>query len=146
MKILLINGPNLNNLGKRDTLIYSNTTLPEIITAVKKKAKELKVQVADYQSNVEGDLIDFIQSESPSADAIIINPGAFTHYAYALRDALVDAGKPIAEVHISNVYSREDFRHKSVIAPIAVGQIAGFGWRGYIAALEMLVDRAKNNK
>ncbi|MSQ32340.1 MAG: type II 3-dehydroquinate dehydratase [Dehalococcoidia bacterium] len=146
MKILLINGPNLNNLGKRDTGIYGNTTLPVIVAAVKKRAKELKVQVADYQSNVEGDLIDFIQDESASADAIIINPGAFTHYAYALRDALVDADKPIAEVHLSNVYSREDFRHKSVIAPIAVGQIAGFGWRGYIAALELLVDRAKNNK
>lgn len=146
MKILLINGPNLNNLGKRDTSIYGSATLPVIISHVKKKAKELKVQVVDYQSNVEGDLIDFIQNESASADAIIINPGAFTHYAYALRDALVDTDKPIAEVHLSNVYSREDFRHKSVIAPIAIGQIAGFGWRGYIAALEMLVDRAKNNK
>jgi 3-dehydroquinate dehydratase-2 len=98
----------------------------------------LAVKVLSFQSNSEGALIDFIQAEAPKADAIIINPGALTHYGLSLRDALVDSALPVIEVHLSNIYAREEWRHKSVIAPIARGQISGLGWRGYIAALEIL--------
>jgi 3-dehydroquinate dehydratase-2 len=96
------------------------------------------------QSNSEGALIDFIQAESAKADGIIVNPGALTHYGYSLREALVDSAVPVIEVHLSNIYAREEWRHKSVIAPIATGQISGLGWRGYIAALEILVAEKAN--
>jgi 3-dehydroquinate dehydratase-2 len=139
MKILLIHGPNLNMLGKRDTALYGDKTLAEVDSLVKKKAEELSVEVMTLQSNSEGALIDFIQAESAKADGIIINPGALTHYGYSLRDALVDSALPVIEVHLSNIYAREEWRHKSVIAPIARGQISGLGWRGYVAALEILV-------
>ena len=143
MRFLLINGPNLNTLGKRDPKFYGKTTLPKIVEAVEKRGKELGVQIDAFQSNVEGELINFVHQNAHKANAIIINGGAFTHYAYALRDALADAGKPVAEVHLSNIYAREEFRQRSVIAPIAVGQISGFGWRGYLAALELLVAMSK---
>jgi 3-dehydroquinate dehydratase-2 len=126
-------------LGKRDTALYGDKTLAEVDSLVKKKAEELSVEVMTLQSNSEGALIDFIQAESAKADGIIINPGALTHYGYSLRDALVDSALPVIEVHLSNIYAREEWRHKSVIAPIARGQISGLGWRGYVAALEILV-------
>jgi len=138
MKILLIHGPNLNMLGKRDTALYGDKTLAEIDSLVKKRAQELGVEVLAFQSNSEGALIDFIQAESPEAEGIIINPGALTHYSLSLREALVDGALPVIEVHLSNIYAREEWRHKSVIAPIAKGQISGLGWRGYVAALEIL--------
>ena len=138
MKILLIHGPNLNMLGKRDAALYGDKTLAEIDSLVKKRAQELGVEVLAFQSNSEGALIDFIQAECPKADAIIINPGALTHYGYSLRESLVDSALPVIEVHLSNIYAREEWRHKSVVAPIATGQISGFGWRGYVAALEIL--------
>jgi len=138
MKILVIHGPNLNMVGKREKALYGDKTLAEIDALVEKRGQELAVEVSGFQSNSEGMLIDFIQAEAPKADAIIINPGALTHYGLSLRDALVDSALPVIEVHLSNIYAREEWRHKSVIAPIARGQISGLGWRGYIAALEIL--------
>ncbi len=143
MKILVINGPNLNMSGKRDKTVYGEKTLAEIDALVKKQGKDLAIEVLTFQSNHEGALIDFIQEQSDSADGIIINPGALTHYGFSLRDALTDAKLPIIEVHLSNIYAREEWRAKSVIAPIAKGQISGLGWRGYIAALQILVGELK---
>lgn len=139
MKILVIHGPNLNMLGQRERAIYGDKTLAEIDSLIKKRAEELGVEVLTLQSNSEGALIDFIQAEAPQADAIIINPGALTHYGLSLRDALADSALPLIEVHLSNIYAREEWRQRSVIAPIARGQISGLGWRGYIAALEILI-------
>lgn len=143
MRILLINGPNLNSLGRRDKQIYGGKTLAEIDSLVKKQGKALNVEVVTFQSNNEGALIDFIQEQSDSADGIIINPGALTHYGFSLRDALADTKLPVIEVHLSNIYAREEWRAKSVIAPVAKAQISGLGWRGYVAALQFLVDQQR---
>ena len=138
-KFLLIHGPNLNMLGRRQPEIYGSTTLQEINAAVRERAIAAGATVLDFQSNHEGALIDFVQAEVDDAAGIIINPGAFTHYGLALRDALANVSVPVIEVHLSNVYAREAFRHTSVIAPIATGQIAGLGWGGYLLALEWLL-------
>jgi len=138
MRILLINGPNLNTLGTREPDVYGNMTLPEIEARVREKANALNVEVRAFQSNSEGALIDFIQAEAPEAAGIIINPGALTHYSFALRDALAASGLPAIEVHISNIYGREHFRRRSVTAACCLGIVAGLGWRGYVAALEPL--------
>jgi len=143
MKILVINGPNLNMLGKREQAVYGDETLVEIDSLIKKRGQELGVEILTFQSNSEGALIDFIQAEAAQADAIIINPGALTHYGLSLRDALADSALPIIEVHLSNIHAREEWRHKSVIAPIARGQVSGLGWSGYIATLEILVAELK---
>ena len=143
MKILVINGPNLNMLGKRDRAIYGEKTLPEINSLIKREGRKLKAELVFFQSNSEGTLIDFIQEESGSADGIIINPGALTHYGLSLRDALEDSGLPVIEVHISDIHAREKWRAKSVIAPVAKKQISGQGWRGYIIALQTLVAMLK---
>jgi 3-dehydroquinate dehydratase-2 len=135
MRILVLNGPNLNMLGTREPHIYGATTLADIESALVSHALQYKAEIVFHQSNHEGVLIDLIQANHSSIDGIIINPGAFTHYSYALRDALSAVSVPIVEVHISNVYKREPFRHHSVIAPIATGQIAGLGWQGYVLAL-----------
>ncbi|MCH7997055.1 MAG: type II 3-dehydroquinate dehydratase [Chloroflexi bacterium] len=140
MKILVIYGPNLNLLGKRDPGHYGTRTLSDINDALAKKASELKVELATLQSNSEGTLIDFIQEQTDGAAGIIINPGALTHYGLSLRDALADTNLPVIEVHLSNIHARERWRTKSVIAPIARGQIAGLGWRGFLAALDLLVQ------
>jgi len=145
MKILIINGPNLNMLGKRDKNIYGVKTLDDINSLLQNEASKLKVDLLFFQSNSEGDIIDFIQKEVKSAEGIIINPGALTHYGLSLSDALTDSAIPVIEVHISNIYSREEWRAKSVIAPIAQGQISGLGWRGYVAALQTLVGELQNN-
>ncbi len=138
MKILVIHGPNLNMLGSRQVSIYGDKTLGEIDTLLEKAAGELGVEIDIFQSNHEGTLVDFIQERSPGATGIIINPGALTHYGLSLRDALADASLPVIEVHLSNIYTREEFRQQSMIAPIARGQITGLGWRGYVAALEIM--------
>jgi 3-dehydroquinate dehydratase-2 len=139
MKILLIHGPNLNMLGRREPEIYGHTTLTQIDDAMRERAEAAGATLLAFQSNHEGALIDFLQAEGWNADGIIINPGALTHYGLALRDALASLAAPIVEVHLSNVYKREAFRHTSVVAPVATGQIAGLGWRGYLLALEWLL-------
>jgi 3-dehydroquinate dehydratase-2 len=138
MRTLVIHGPNLNMLGSRQVSIYGDKTLEEIDSLLEKAASELGGEIEIYQSNHEGMLVDFIQEKSPGATGIIINPGALTHYGLSLRDALADTALPVIEVHLSNIYAREEFRQQSVIAPIARGQITGLGWRGYIAALEIM--------
>lgn len=139
MKILVIHGPNLNRLGARESDVYGDKNLDEINALLQKGAYELGVELEAFQSNHEGELLDLIQEKSSEATGIIINPGALTHYGLSLRDALADTGLPVIEVHLSNIYAREDFRQHSVIAPIAKGQISGLGWRGYMAALEIIV-------
>ena len=144
-RFLILNGPNINILGRRNPGIYGAKTLAEVNEEVKKKAESLGVEVAFYQSNLEGHLIDCIQENWGDIQGIIVNPGALTHYGYGLKDALIDAGVPVIEVHLGNIYAREEWRRHSVIADIARGQIAGFGWRSYTAALEVLaalVDEA----
>jgi len=138
MKILIIHGPNLNMLGKREKSIYGDKTLDKIDALLKKEARALDMEVATFQSNHEGALVDFIQEQSGSAQGIIINPGALTHYGLSLRDALTDSKLPVIEVHLSNIYRREEWRAKSVIAPVATGQITGLGWKGYVIALHVL--------
>ncbi|MCH8088674.1 MAG: type II 3-dehydroquinate dehydratase [Chloroflexi bacterium] len=145
MKILVIYGPNLNLLGKRDPAHYGTRTLSDINDALARKASELKVELATLQSNSEGTLIDFIQEQTDGAAGIIINPGALTHYGLSLRDALADTGLPVIEVHLSNIHARERWRTKSVIAPVARGQISGLGWRGFLAALDLLVQLLEEN-
>ena len=143
MKILVIHGPNLNMLGKRDKSIYGEKTLDEINAMLKKEAKALNTEVVTFQSNHEGALIDFIQEQTDSAQGIIINPGALTHYGFSLLDALIDSKLPVIEVHLSDIYHRERWRAKSVIAPIAEERIIGSGWKGYIIALQVLTDKLK---
>lgn len=138
MRILVIHGPNLNALGSRQVEVYGSKTLSEIDSLIRRRAGDLGLELETFQSNHEGALIDFLQEKSPKSDGIIINPGALTHYGLSLRDALADTSVPVVEVHLSNIYAREDFRQHSVIAPIARGQISGLGWRGYVAALEFL--------
>ena len=139
MKLLLLQGVNLNTLGTRQPEIYGSMTLEEINARAKEHAKGLGVELVAYQTNIEGELVNFIQREAPGADGILINPGAWTHYSIALRDALAGAGKPFVEVHLSNVYAREPFRQRSVLSSIAKGVVSGLGWRGYVAALDALV-------
>lgn len=143
MLILCINGPNLNVLGRRDPAIYGSMTLPTIEEELRRRAGELGTEIATYQSNHEGALIDYIQEQTESAQGIIINPAALTHYGLSLRDALADSRLPTVEVHISNIHSREPWRAHSVVAPVAVGQVIGLGWRGYLYALELLVEHLK---
>jgi 3-dehydroquinate dehydratase-2 len=141
MKIVVLHGPNLNMLGRREPEIYGSTTLAEIDAALRARAGVDGVALVIFQSNHEGALIDVLQAEAWDADGVIINPGALTHYGLSLRDALASLSAPIIEVHLSNVYKREPFRHTSVVAPVATGQIAGLGWRGYLLALEWLVGK-----
>jgi 3-dehydroquinate dehydratase-2 len=141
-RLLVVNGPNLNLLGAREPEIYGRATLADIEAMVARRAAELGCEVTCYQSNSEGAILDFIQREAPAASGMVINPGALTHYSYALYDCLRATALPVVEVHISNLHSRaEGFRTRDVTAPAAVGVIQGLGPRGYLMAMEYLVDR-----
>ena len=142
MKIKVINGPNLNMTGKREPSVYGTDTLDSINAEIKARADKLGAEISFFQSNYEGAIIDEIWA-SRDFDGIIINPGALTHYSYAVRDALAGAGVPCIEVHMSNIHSREDFRNTSVIAPVCRGQILGLGKDGYILALESFCREVK---
>jgi 3-dehydroquinate dehydratase-2 len=138
--VLLINGPNLNLLGQREPEIYGRATLIEIENMVAEKAARKGIQVKSFQSNHEGAIIDFVQAEHGAADGIIINPGALTHYGYALRDSLTGVRLPIIEVHISNVHKREEWRRQTIMAEVCTGIICGLGVEGYLLALDYLAN------
>ena len=137
-KVLVIHGPNLNLLGTRETEIYGTVTLETINAKLTQMASEANIGIEIFQSNHEGEITDKIQSAKGDADFIIINPAAFTHYSLAIRDAIASVNIPTIEVHLSNIYAREDFRQNSVISPIALGQICGFGAESYYLAFQRL--------
>jgi 3-dehydroquinate dehydratase-2 len=140
VNVLVVNGPNLNLLGEREPDVYGRLTLREIETRIRAKARELGVFVTFYQSNHEGELIDYLHRMREWADAIVINPAAYTHYSYALRDAIAAIAKPAIEVHLSDIKNREPFRATSVIADVCVAQISGLGVESYLRALERLAQ------
>lgn len=139
-KVLVVNGPNLNLIGSREPEIYGTQTLQELNGRLDDLARELGINLVFFQSNSEGALIDFLQREAATALGLIINPGALTHYSYALRDAIVAVDIEAIEVHLSNIQAREEFRRQSVIAPVCRGQVCGFGFYGYAMALSYFSD------
>jgi 3-dehydroquinate dehydratase-2 len=146
MKVLFLNGPNLNLLGQREPEVYGRATLADIEAKVRERARELKVEIDFRQSNQEGELVGWIQEAKGKFDVIVINAAAYTHTSIALRDAIAAVAVPTIEIHLSNVHAREEFRHKSLIAPVCRGLICGFGQKSYILALEASVDVKENKK
>ena len=140
MKILFLNGPNLNLLGQREPETYGRLTLADIEAKVRERAAKLSVEVDFRQSNVEGELVGWFQQAKGKADAIVVNAAAYTHTSIALRDAIAAVGIPTVEIHLSNIHAREEFRHRSLIAAVCRGQISGFGWNSYILGLEAAVN------
>jgi 3-dehydroquinate dehydratase II len=146
MKILFLNGPNLNLLGQREPEVYGCETLADIEVAVRERARQLKAKIDFRQSNVEGELVDWIQQSKGKFDVIVLNAAAYTHTSIALRDAIAAVGVPTIEIHLSNVHAREKFRQKSLIAPVCCGQIIGFGSKSYILAVEASVHVKASKK
>jgi len=142
-KILVIHGPNLDLLGERETKVYGTVTLKKINDALQKMAKKSKVQLKIVQSNHEGEIVDLIGKAKTKFKAIVINPAAYTHTSVAIRDAISASGLPTVEVHLSNIYAREDFRHNSLIAPVSTGQVCGFGHKSYALGLQAAIDIIK---
>ncbi len=140
MNILVLNGPNLNLLGQREPAVYGRTTLAEIEAKVRERAAARGAQVDFRQTNLEGELVTWIQQAKGRFDAIVLNAAAYTHTSVALRDAIAAVGIPTIEIHLSNVHAREEFRHRSLIAPVCVGQITGFGANSYLLAVEAAVS------
>jgi 3-dehydroquinate dehydratase II len=145
-KILLLNGPNLNMLGVREKSIYGTDSLEAIVRDMRAYAAEREIELRDFQSNSEGALVESIQDAFQWADGIVLNAGAYTHYSIALRDAIAAVNLPVVEVHLSNVYAREEFRHTSVIAPVCLGVCAGFGRWSYFAGLQALLWNLENKQ
>lgn len=143
IKILVIHGPNLNLLGKREPDIYGKVTINEINKKLKDLAKKQKVQLEIFQSNHEGEIVDKIGSAKDKFDSLLINPAAYTHTSVAIRDAILATNIPAVEVHLSNIYAREDFRHNSLIGPVAKGQVSGFGVDSYLYGLDAAIKLAK---
>lgn len=139
-KVLVIHGPNLNLLGERETGIYGKDKIENINAQIIEKAKELNIECEIYQSNSEGEIINLLHSARGKFEGVVINPGAYTHYSIAIRDAIAAIKIPTVECHMSNIYGREEFRHTSVIAPVCAGQISGFGKYSYVLALHGLKD------
>src|SRR6202789_567711 len=139
MKILFLNGPNLNLLGQREPEVYGRLTLGDIETKVRERAAKFKVEVEFRQSNIEGELVNWIQEAKGKFEVIVLNAAAYTHTSVALRDAIAAVGVPTIEIHLSNVHAREEFRHTSMIAPVCRGQIAGFGVNSYVLAVEAAI-------
>jgi 3-dehydroquinate dehydratase-2 len=146
MKILFLNGPNLNLLGTREPEVYGRLTLADIEAQVRERAAQLKVAVEFRQSNQEGELVGWIQEAKGKFEVIVINAAAYTHTSVALRDAISAVGVPTIEIHLSNIHAREEFRHKSLIAPVCRGQICGFGAKSYILGLEAAIDVKETKK
>jgi len=144
-KFLVLNGPNLNLLGTREKSVYGSDTLENIINELSVYAQQRDVELRDFQSNSEGALVDAVHQARTWADGIIFNAGAYTHYSIALRDAIAGVGLPVIEVHISNVHAREEFRHKSVLAPVCLGVIAGFGRNSYFLGVDALLRHLAKN-
>jgi 3-dehydroquinate dehydratase II len=138
-KILLLHGPNLNLLGTRQPEVYGSTTLDQVNAMAAAHVKPYQVELRCEQSNHEGALIDLLQGAGTWADGVVFNPGGYTHTSVALRDAISGIKTPVIEVHLSNVYAREEFRHKSMVSPVCLGKISGFGWRSYILGLDALL-------
>lgn len=143
MRILVIHGPNLNMLGKREPEIYGSSTLDDVNARLAKEAKELGAEVEFFQSNSEGEIVGRIQAAMDSAEGILINPGAYTHTSVAIRDAILSTGLPVVEAHISNIYKREDFRQRSYVSGVALAVVSGFGAESYSLGLRGLVDYLK---
>ena len=143
MKILVINGPNLNMLGIRQPDIYGNQSLEDINNDLKKYAEKHSIMIECFQSNHEGEIIDMIQQVDKEYNGLIINPGALSHYSIAIRDAISSIHKNVVEVHISNIFKREDFRHNSYVSKAAIGVISGLGIKGYLYALKFILDELK---
>ena len=147
MKVMVINGPNLNMVGVREKGIYGSKDFNDICEYIKKSAKIRNIDITLLQSNVEGEIINFIhKAYYEKYDAIIINPGAYTHYSYAIFDAIKAVNIKTVEVHLSNIHAREEFRHKSVTAPACIGQICGFGEKGYVLAMEAILNYQRIKK